>query len=267
MRVMQLGSSRSRQSRVVIGGAVLLAIMLMASCSETGSKAPSSDAGSASTGVRILNDCPELPCQGPLEPGDYRWEYRVSPNEPTIAFSVRELGWTWSYGGGGLHIVADDTPKTEGLYASDGINFLRDPSIASQDCEEAPEPGVGRSVGELVAWLRAAPGLVVSQPTQVTVAGLDGVQLDIKLDPAWQQTCFFSEPLPAVPLVMHEANAQGFGGYHVAILPRISMRWFLLPWKEGVIVVDIDNSKGGLSADDLISAATPIVESFEFSAA
>lgn len=267
MRGMLVRRSRSGQGRIMIGGGVLLAMMLLASCSETGSNAPSSDAGATSAGVHILNDCPELPCQGSLEPGDYRWEYRVSPNEPTIAFSVREPGWTWVYGGGGLHIVADDTPKTEGLYASDGINFLRDPSIASQDCEEAPEPGVGRSVGDLVAWLRAAPGLAVSQPTQVMVAGLNGVQLDIKLDPAWQRTCFFSEPLPAVPLVVHEADAQGFGGYHVAILPRISMRWFLLPWKNGVIVVDIDNSKGGLSADDLISAATPIVESFEFSAA
>ena len=122
-------------------------------------------------------------------------------------------------------------------------------------------------MGDLVAWLQAAPGLAVSQPTEVTVGGLDGVQLDLELDPAWQRTCFFSEGLPAVPLVMHEADAQDTGGYHWVMLPRMSMRWFLSPWKDGVIVVDIDNSKGGMSADDLIRVATPIVESFAFSAA
>lgn len=34
-----------------------------------------------------------------------------------------------------------------------------------------------------------------------------------------------------------------------------------------VILVDVDNSKGGTDADDLIAAATPIVESFGFIAA
>jgi hypothetical protein len=250
----------------LIGGVALFAIVLLASCSETGSNEPSIDTGSASTGVHILDDCPELPCQGPLEPGEYRWEYGSTATEPTIAFTVREPGWTWLYGGGSLHIVADDTPH-EGLYSSDGIYLLRDPSIASQDCEEAPEPGVGRSVGDLVAWLQAAPGLAVSEATELKVGGLEGVQLDLELAPTWQRTCFFSRPLPTVPLVMREADAQGLGGYHWAMLPRMSMRWFLLPWKGGVIVVDIDNSKGGMSRDDLISAATPIVESFAFSAA
>ena len=266
MKGIHVRRSRSGQGRIMVGGAVLLAMSLLASCSEAGSNAPSGDAGSASTGVRILNDCPTLPCKGPLEPGDYRWEYGSTPNKPMIGFTVREPGWTWLYGGGGLHIVPDDTP-IEGLYSSDGIYLFHDPSIASQDCEEAPEPGVGRSVGDLVAWLQAAPGLAVSQPTDVTVGGLDGVQLDLELDPAWQRPCSFSEGLPAVPLVMHEADAQDTGGYHWVMLPRMSMRWFLLPWKDGVIVVDIDNSKGGMSEDDLISAATPIVESFAFSAA
>lgn len=266
MRGTHVRRSSSDQGRIMIGGAVLLAISWLASCSETGSNATSSAEGSASTGVRILNDCPTLPCEGPLDPGDYRWEYGSTPNKPTIGFTVREPGWTWLYGGGGLHIVTDDTP-VEGLYSSEGIYLLHDPSIASQDCEEAPEPGVGRSVGDLVAWLQAAPGLAVSQPTEVTVGGLEGVRLDLELDPAWQRPCFFSEELPAVPLVVHKADAQGIGGYHWTMLPRMSMRWFLLPWKDGVIVVDIENSKGGMSADDLISAATPIVESFEFSAA
>jgi hypothetical protein len=34
-------------------------------------------------------------------------------------------------------------------------------------------------VDDLVAWLKAAPGLAVGEPTPVTVGGLDGVQLDL----------------------------------------------------------------------------------------
>jgi hypothetical protein len=56
---------------------------------------------------------------------------------------------------------------------------------------------VGHSVDDLVAWLDAAPGLALSGPTTVTVGGLDGVQLDLQLDAAWNKTCFLGGRSPA----------------------------------------------------------------------
>ncbi|MGZ5293917.1 MAG: hypothetical protein ACXWZU_09275 [Actinomycetota bacterium] len=44
---------------------------------------------------------------------------------------------------------------------------------------------------DLVSWLEATPGLAVSGSTTVTVGGLDGVQLDRQLSPAWNKTCFW----------------------------------------------------------------------------
>ena len=35
-------------------------------------------------------------------------------------------------------------------YGADVINFFLDPVIASQDCEDGPEPGVERSV--MISW-------------------------------------------------------------------------------------------------------------------
>jgi hypothetical protein len=263
MRGIRVRRSRSGQGRITIGGAVLLAISLLASCSEAGSNASSSDAGSASTDVRILDDCPELPCQGPLEPGEYRWTF----SDPTINFTIHSPGWTWRFGGGGFELIADETPPPvhQGLYVPDGIYLMHDPTIASQDCEESSEPGVGRSVSDLVAWLETAPGLVVSDPTPVTVGGLEGMRLDIEIDPGWKRTCFFSEPLPAVPLIFN--GAAPLGGYHWAILPDVSLRWFILDSEDGIIIVNVEDDPGRLSHDDLIDTATPIVESFAFSAA
>ncbi len=253
----------SGQGRIMIGSAVLLAIVLLASCSKTGSNAPSSDAASTSTGVRILNDCPELPCQGPLEPGDYRWEYSSTANEPTIAFTVPSSGWTWYYSGH-FRIVADESPTIEGLYGSDAIHFLPDPAIATRDCEESAERGVGQSVRDLVAWIEAAPGLAVSEPTPIRVGGLDGLQLDLQLDPAWKRPCFFSEELPAVPLIFRGAE---LGGYHLTMLPDQSMRLYILDSDDGVIVIDIDDGPKGLSHDELLRAGDEIVDSLAFSEA
>jgi hypothetical protein len=263
MRGIHVRRSRSGQGRVMIGGAVLLAIVLFASCSETGSSAPSGDAGSASSDVRILNDCPELPCQGPLEPGDYRWQYRSTPNEPTIAFTIPSPGWTWYYSGS-FRIVADESPTIHGLYSPDGIYFLRDPAIAARDCEEAAAPGIGRSVEDLVAWLEAAPGLVVGEPTPITIGGLDGMQLDLQIDPAWKRTCFFSERLPAVPLIFRGAE---LGGYHSVMLPDMSMRWFVLDSEDGVIIVDIEDGPDGLAHDELLRTGSEMVGSLVFSEA
>ena len=247
----------------MIAAAVLLAMVLLASCSETGSDKPSSDGGSVSTGVRILNDCPDLPCQGPLHPGDYRWEYSSTPNEPTIAFTVPSSGWTWYYSGH-FRIVADESPTNEGLYGSDAIYFLPKPAIANRDCQESAQQGVGQSVTDLVAWLEVAPGLAVSEPTPVTVGGLDGVQLDLQLDPAWKRPCFFSEGLPAVPLIFRGAE---LGGYHLTMLPDQSMRWYILESDDGVILIDIDDGPDGLSRDELLRAGGEIVDSLTFSEA
>ena len=255
----------SRRGSLPFGaGAAVLAMFLVASCSDASPEpnvtAPSDAVGSPSTDVRILDDCPELPCEGPLEPGEYRWTF----SEPAIDFEIRSSGWTWLFGGGGLHLIADETshPSHEGLYLPDGIYFLHDPTIASQDCEEASEPGVGRSVGDLVGWLESAPGLTVTEPTPVSVGGLVGTQLDITIDPAWTRTCFFSEGLPAVPLLFN--GAAPIGGYSWAIVPDQSLRWFILDSEDGVLIVNLEDDPGGLPHDELIQTGGQIVESLAF---
>ncbi len=47
---------------------------------------------------------------------------------------------------GGSFVIGPPHKSTEGIYDTDGIYFLHDPTIASQNCEEVSEPGVGRSV-------------------------------------------------------------------------------------------------------------------------
>ena len=140
--------------------------------------------------------------------------------------------------------------------------FLRDPAIASQECEEAPEPAVGRSAHELATWLEDAPGLAASGSTPVSIGGLDGVRIDLRLDPGWEQTCPFSEPLPAVPLVYRSAEV---GGYHWVMVPDQTMRWYILDTEEGVIIVDIEDSPAGAPRDELLQTGDEIVQTLAFS--
>jgi hypothetical protein len=240
-----------------------LAALASFACSSTESPRSDAPSGTPSPSVQILaaSDCPVVPCQGPLEPGLYRSTFF----DPTIDFEVTSSGWTWDYSselveGGNFRLIADEAHELP--YGSDGIYFVVDPAIASHTCKETAEPGVGRSVDDLVAWLERAPGLVVSSPKPVTVGGLAGMRLDLELDPTWKKKCFFSEGLPVVPLLVRRAE---IGAYHWVILPGVSMRWYILDSGDGVIIVDIDDGPDGLSHDDLLQESTAIVDSMVFS--
>jgi hypothetical protein len=234
----------------------------------SGNQSPSPSSTSSSVRVLAPSDCPDFSCEGPLEPGG---QYRATYYDTTIAFEIFSPGWMWSYTGNFVIGPTSPTPPgSDGIYVgptvptpgSDGIYFLTDPAIASQNCKDSAQRGVGRSVDDLVAWIEAAPGLAVSEPTQVRIGGLDGVQLDLQLDPAWKKTCFYSDGQPVHPLVFSGAD---IGGYNWPIGPGQSMRWYILDSDQGVIIVDIEDNPGGLSHDDLLQTGIGIVDSMTFS--
>jgi hypothetical protein len=234
-----------------------LVVLFSVACTSTEDPPVNTPSVSAQPEVHVLAeaDCPHYDCAGPLEPGQYRATYA----DPTVTFQIGSPGWTWRYGGS-LQMIATDA-SAEG-YDADGINFFLDPVIASQDCEDGAEQGVGRSVDDLVAWLEAAPGLRTSDQTPVTVGGLDGIRLDLELDPEWDRPCFYSGGKPVVPLVYSSAFP---GGYNWAISPEMSMRWYVLGAGNRVLIVDIEDNPDGLSRDELFRSGTEIVESFVFS--
>src|SRR5215207_2864257 len=238
-----MGGRRSMMSGI---GATVLSMVLVASCSarEADAPDPTQETPTPTPSVELLvgGDCPHFDCQGSLEPG----RYRAAFVDPTIEFEITSPGWTWTYFGT-FAMIADQSHQE--LYSSDGIYFLRDPSIASQDCEdekatESVEPGVGSSVGEIVTWLEATPSLDVSEPAPVTIGGLHGMLLDLGLDAGWKRTCFFSDPMPTAPLIINKADV---GGYNWAMLPGMSLRWYVLDSDDGVMIVDIEDGPGGAS--------------------
>jgi hypothetical protein len=246
-----------RPARTMTAFAASLVVGLSA-CSSVGNTSDTSPApsdGPPSVHVLDLSDCRDDVCEAPLDPGRYRATFYGR----TLDFEIAEPGWIWHYFYN-FRFIADETP-TEGLYTSDSINFLPDPRISRRDCEEAADRTVGHSVTDIVSWLREAPGLVVSEPFAVDVGGLHGFQLDLEIDPTWKRTCFYSEGLPAVPLITHKAV---WGAYTLAMVPGVSMRWYVLHTDDGVLIIDIDDGPDNLSYEDLLRTGTEVVDSFEF---
>ncbi len=61
------------------------------------------------------------------------------------------------------------------------IGVFTQPTAMTQDrpCSDQVEPGVGRTVDDLVAWLGTVPGLVTTEPTPITIDGHPGQMLDL----------------------------------------------------------------------------------------
>jgi hypothetical protein len=89
------------------------------------------------------------------------------------------------------------------------LNVFRDLSVASGDCREAPDAGVGNTAAEIVGSLAARAGLAVSQPKSVNVGDLSGEQVDIALAPGWTEGCPGARG-PFAPLV-YEAGLLWWG--------------------------------------------------------
>jgi hypothetical protein len=201
-----------------------------------------------SSGPAAATPAPTLPPA--LPPGTYT----SAAFQPAVTYTVPN-GWR----------VASDSPDYFALQPVNseitGIHLFRDPKAASQDptCPTSPEPGVGTSSLELTTWIRGLPGFVASSPRMATVGGLRGVELDLALNTGWTASCPFANGVPTVPLFV---GTNGNMRWVVAGNERLRLSLLDVPGG-GTVVVDIDAFDGTLM-DELLVAATPIVQSFKF---
>ncbi|HEY5437156.1 MAG TPA: hypothetical protein VIK13_18150 [Candidatus Limnocylindrales bacterium] len=180
--------------------------------------------------------------------------YTSSAFQPAVTFTVPD-GWAKP---------ADTAPYLQLIPAGSdvlGIHLFRAVVAASQDpaCPATPEPGVGTTSTDLVAWLRARPGLVVGTPVMATVGGLRGVSIDVAIKNGWTTSCPFAGGSPTVPLITSKA-----ADYHWVIVGNERLRFYVLDLPGGgTVIVDVD-AYDGTQFDALVRSAAPIVRSMQF---
>jgi len=151
----------------------------------------------------------------------------------------------------GLALVANDGPC---------VCVWRDVAVAAKSCVEEPEPGVGRSAKAITTALAHRKGLVTSKPKAVTVGGLSGYLIDIKLNPTWKDTCS-DRSVPT--LVGTELSA----GVYWDSSADSSQREYILDlgpqFPNANIAINVEICCG-VVRDERIAAAAPVIESFTF---
>jgi hypothetical protein len=186
-----------------------------------------------------------------LAPGTYV----SSVFRPPVTYTVPE-GW----------LVIDDTADYFAIQpaSSDvlGVHLFRSPLPASQDadCSYASAAEVGTTAADIVGWIVARPGLVVSDPAPTSLGGLGGLGIDLGIAESWTSSCPFANDLPTVPLFVSGAA----GGYRWVIAGGERLRLAVLDVPgSGTIVVDIDDFDGRF-IDEFLPVASPIVAGLRF---
>lgn len=213
---------------------------------------------------------PDNWCLGEVEAGTYKSQY-FDPMASTSDASRADFGaLTYTVPDGWAN--NDDWPSMYGFmrassYAAGGVNdgqiapdtvtLLARPSAASLDnCKEEAEPGVGTDRAALVAWIRAHPGLVVTERPDITLDGLPATVLDLAVRDDWTETCDTDNPFVAAPILI--------GDYHWALGTGDRMRVILLDLPGGTTVGITVDPEDPATFDSLVAETMPIVESFDF---
>jgi hypothetical protein len=200
-------------------------------------------------------------CRGSLTAGTYT----SRAMQPTLTYTVPS-GWFNKFDQARGYGLLPETPENmnslnTGGYGITTIEAQIDLVVARADCVEEPEPGVGTTASAMVQALAARPGLDTTEPAPVTIGGLAGYTIDIRMEPTWKTTCPFSEGQPTVPLVLDGEAAPGTG-LHWTVGPVSDgsfTRYFILDIPGGGTVLI---SPGG--PPSFITEATPIIQSFAF---
>lgn len=192
----------------------------------------------------------ESECIGALAPGIHTTDNLITP----VTFQVPE-GWSKTLDvPGSFELVPRAFPTGH-------VGIRPEWAIANQArCTSDPEPGLGRTVDDLVAWLTEHPGLITSTPEPVTLGGLEGQVLEVRKDPEW------SGPCPGrVSLFTHLGTINDPGWWDVKDSARLRL-YFLDAGNGHVVTVHVETADGA-SFEDLVESAAPVVESFVFAGA
>ena len=184
-------------------------------------------------------------CLGPIPDGTYT----TVQFQPPIAYAVPADGWFNSEDLPGLFTlippgfsVGPDSNEPTGDYILIATSVV----AANADCTESEQPGVGHTAAALAAEFAQRPGLTTTTPTPVSVGGLQGLVLDIRMADGWTQTCFYSGGNPAVPLITGVRPSRGL---ETSIGPGFMMRLYLLDLPGSTVAIQLVYTSGGTHLD------------------
>jgi hypothetical protein len=185
-------------------------------------------------------------CLGPVPAGTYT----TVQFQPPITYAVPAGGWFNSEDLPGLFTLIPpgfSIGVNSNEPTGDYILIATSVVAANADCTESEQPGVGQTAAALAAEFAQRPGLTTTTPTPVSVGGLQGLVLDVRMADGWTQTCFYSGGKPAVPLIRGVGQSSGLD--NPICDPGCTTRVYLLDGSATTLAIELGDNSGGTHLD------------------
>jgi hypothetical protein len=137
--------------------------------------------------------------------------------------------------------------------------ILAETHIATSREGCADGPSKIRTPAAFARWLGHEPGLETTKPAAVTVGGLSGVVVDIRMRKGWKKSCGWSHGTP-VAQVLWGLPPSPKGLAHGMIPHPMVMRLYLLAYHGGTLGIEVDEVRGSSK----LPAYGAVVSSFRF---
>ncbi len=178
--------------------------------------------------------------------------------KPALTYTI-PVGWTNfndSTGNFGFVPPGGDWQAVD-VGKSDYLGVFQRIAPTATLCGDAAAPV--RSAAAYVRWLVNDPALSVTGRRPVTVGGLSGYVVDLRVNPSWTKTCPWSHGTPAAQII--RGVEPTFSRMIQAVNPgRSVMRLYLLDYKHATLGVEIDEIEGSSKLD----AYSAFVKTFHF---
>ncbi len=212
---------------------------------------------------------PASRCDPELAPGLHSAAFEGGDRIP---FTPVLYGYSYSvpagWSGFGTYLMRRNDPVPMSIYV--GL----DVAAASQrsDCVDEIQAGVGSTAAALTNWLATVPGLVATAPVPITVGGYEGLTVDLSVAPNWVSPCHTTSnwssdgtPIPRFLLTLTQGpGASASAGGSLFLGGDGHARYILLDVGGGHNVLIGIDAPDEASWNDLVAAAMPVIETFQF---
>jgi hypothetical protein len=194
-------------------------------------------------------------CLGPIAAGTYTTVRFI----PTLTYAVPD-GWSNLEDLDGNFLLIPPGYDHAGVDAgtSDFIGVYTSIVLDRPDCVEGPVDGIGRTPQAFAAGIAKRPGIVATTAKPATIGGLQGLVMDLKIDPKWTKACPYSNGLPVVPVIEGQAPSE----LEHNVMPKQVMRLYLLPYENGTLAIEVEDVSSGTGSH--LADYSKVVGQFQF---
>jgi hypothetical protein len=183
--------------------------------------------------------------------------YQTEDFEPGLTYSLPD-GWANMEDLPGNFLLLPPGRDLAGVDAarSDFVGASAGTTVSAPDCSPLPMPGVGLQPSSIVEALRKRPGIDVSHPREVTIGGLSGLAVDIRMIPGTEAACEVEGGYFIVPLIIGVGPASLEHSVSDGLLTRL----YVLENGDSNVVIEVSD----IDADRSEFEFEPIVKNFRF---